>query len=127
MRVYLKTKNYLILFLITIFTFTLSSCSTKPVEKETARGYIWEATKDDKTVTLVGTIHIGNNSISLLNDDIKQIIDNTDILSVELDLSLPSNLSEIQASGYLAKEDTIENYLSEDEIEKMSLSSRTKL
>ena len=63
MRVYLKTKNYLILFLITIFTFTLSSCSAKPVEKETARGYIWEATKDDKTITLVGTIHIGNNSM----------------------------------------------------------------
>ena len=121
MRVYIKTKNYLTLFLIIIFTFTLSSCSTKPVEKETARGYIWEATKDDKTVTLVGTIHLGNDNISLLNDDIKEILDNTDVLSVELDLSLPSNLTKIQESGYLSKEDTIENYLSEDEIEKMAL------
>lgn len=120
MRVYIKTKNYLILFLITIFTFTLSSCSTKPVEKETARGYIWEATKDDKTVTLVGTMHIGNDNVSLLNDDIKQIIADTDVLSVEVDLSVPSNLSEIQAAGYLSKEDNIENYLSKDEIEKLS-------
>lgn len=115
-----KNKNSIILSFLVIFAFTLTGCANKPVEKETARGYIWEATKDNKTVTLVGTIHLGDNIVNLLNDDIKKILADTDVLSVELDLSSNSNIQKIQSASYLPQGETIDNYLSQDEIEKLT-------
>ena len=115
-----KNKTSIILSFLIIFVFTLTGCTNKPVEKEESRGYIWEATKDDNTVTLVGTIHLGGNIVNLLNDDVKKILADTDVLSVELDLSSNSNIQKIQSASYLPQGETIDKYLSQDEVEKLT-------
>ena len=120
MKFIFKFKNLLFIFIIAFFTTTLVACNNKSIEKEVSKGYIWEATNGSTSVNLVGTIHLGSNNINFLNDDIKRIIDETDVLSVELDLSLKENIEKTQSSGYLKDGKTIENYLSEDEINKLS-------
>ena len=115
-----KNKTSIILSFLIIFVFTLTGCTNKPVEKAESRGYIWEATKDNNTVTLVGTIHIGDNAVNLLNDDVKKILADTDVLSVELDLSSNSNIQKIQSASYLPQGETIDKYLSQDEVEKLT-------
>ena len=115
-----KSNISIILSFLIIFVFTLTGCTNKPVEKEESRGYIWEATKDNNTVTLVGTIHIGDNAVNLLNDDVKKILADTDVLSVELDLSSNSNIQKIQSASYLPQGETIAKYLSQDEVEKLT-------
>lgn len=120
MKFIFKFKNLLFIFIIAFFTTTLVACNNKSIEKEVSKGYIWEATNGSTSVNLVGTIHLGSNNINFLNDDIKRIIDETDVLSVELDLSLKENIQKTQSSGYLKDGKTIENYLSEDEINKLS-------
>ncbi|MBS5307655.1 TraB/GumN family protein [Clostridium sp.] len=120
MKFIFKFKNLLFIFIIAFFTTTLVACNNKSIEKEVSKGYIWEATNGSTSVNLVGTIHLGSNNINFLNDDIKRIIDETDVLSVELDLSLKENIEKTQSSGYLKDRKTIENYLSEDEINKLS-------
>lgn len=120
MKFIFRFKNLLSIFIIAFFTTTLVTCNNKPIEKEVSKGYIWEATNGSTSVNLVGTIHLGSNNINFLNDDIKRIIDETDVLSVELDLSLKENIQKTQSSGYLKDGKTIENYLSEDEINKLS-------
>lgn len=120
MKFIFRFKNLLSIFIIAFFTTTLVACNNKPIEKEVSKGYIWEATNGSTSVNLVGTIHLGSNNINFLNDDIKRIIDETDVLSVELDLSLKENIEKTQSSGYLKDGKTIENYLSEDEINKLS-------
>lgn len=122
MRSILKLKNFLCFFLITFFISISVACNNnnKAIEKETARGCIWEATNGTNSVTLVGTMHIGDNKINFLNDDIKKIIDETDVLSVEVDLYEKETIEKVQSSGYLKNGETIDNYLTEDEIEKLS-------
>ncbi|WP_373205555.1 TraB/GumN family protein [Clostridium tertium] len=120
MKFIFRYKNLLSIFIIAFFTTTLVACNNKPIEKEVSKGYIWEATNGSTSVNLVGTIHLGSNNINFLNDDIKRTIDETDVLSVELDLSLKENIEKTQSSGYLKDGKTIENYLSEDEINKLS-------
>ncbi|MGY5238823.1 TraB/GumN family protein [Clostridium tertium] len=120
MKFIFRFKNLLSIFIIAFFTTTLVACNNKPIEKEVSKGYIWEATNGSTSVNLVGTIHLGSNNINFLNDDIKRIIAETDVLSVELDLSLKENIEKTQSSGYLKDGKTIENYLSEDEINKLS-------
>ncbi|WP_111927882.1 TraB/GumN family protein [Clostridium tertium] len=120
MKFIFRFKNLLSIFIIAFFTTTLVTCNNKPIEKEVSKGYIWEATNGSTSVNLVGTIHLGSNNINFLNDDIKRIIAETDVLSVELDLSLKENIEKTQSSGYLKDGKTIENYLSEDEINKLS-------
>lgn len=119
MKNFFKLKNLISIFLIAFFATTLISCNNKPVEKEISKGYIWEATNGNNSINLVGTIHLGSNNINFLNDDIKRIIDETDVLSVELDLSLKENIEKVQSAGYLKDGETIENYLSEVEINKL--------
>ncbi|WP_195428577.1 TraB/GumN family protein [Clostridium sp. D46t1_190503_E9] len=119
MKGILKFKNLLCFFIISFFITTLVSCNNKTIEKEISKGYIWEATDGTNSINLVGTIHLGSNNINFLNNDIKRIIDETDVLSVELDLSLKENIDKVQSSGYLKDGETIEKYLSEDEINKL--------
>ncbi|WP_195264231.1 TraB/GumN family protein [Clostridium sp. 1001275B_160808_H3] len=119
MKGIIKLKNLLCFFIISFFITTLVSCNNKTIEKEISKGYIWEATDGTNSINLVGTIHLGSNNINFLNNDIKRIIDETDVLSVELDLSLKENIDKVQSSGYLKDGETIEKYLSEDEINKL--------
>lgn len=120
MKSFSKIKSLLCFFLISFLIIPLISCDNGATEKEVSRGYIWEATNENTTITLIGTIHIGDNKVNFFNDNIKKIIDETDVLSVELDLSQNETIKNVQSSGYLKNGETIENYLSEDEIEKLS-------
>ena len=90
---------------------------TRPI----AKGFIWEATSiRGEVVTLVGTMHPGPNTHILLTDKLKEILNNSEILTVEVDTIAAGNMGKLQKSIYLKDGDTVENYLSSEEISKLN-------
>lgn len=90
--------------------------------KEPTKGYIWEATKGEDTIYLVGTIHVKDKDTNFLNDNIKQIIEKTEGVALELDLSSPENVE--KAKEYTKSNNTLtdvelKDFLSEDESIKL--------
>lgn len=66
MKSFSKIKSLLCFFLISFLIIPLISCNNGATEKEVSRGYIWEATNENTTITLIGTIHIGDNKVNFL-------------------------------------------------------------
>lgn len=56
------------------------------IQKDKAKGFFWEAKKDDKVVYLVGTLHLGKGNINYLNSTMEKILDNTDARALEVNL-----------------------------------------
>ncbi len=111
------------LILIFMVLVTLGGCKQKVVEdtRPVAKGFIWEATSSNgEVVTLVGTMHPAPKTHILLNDKLKEILNNSDVLTVEVDIMAASSTTNLQKSLYLKDGDNIENYLSSEEISKLS-------
>ena len=111
------------LILVFMILVTLVGCNPESSEdkRPVAKGFIWEATSSEgEVVTLVGTMHPAPNTHILLNDKLKEILNSSDILTVEVDITLDSNMDKSNKSMYLDTGDTVENYLSTDEITKLS-------
>ena len=111
------------LILVFMVLVTLVGCNPKSSEdkRPVAEGFIWEATSSQgEVVTLVGTMHPAPNTHILLNDKLKEILNSSDVLTVEVDVTLDNNLDKNNKSMYLDTGDTIENYLSQDEVTKLS-------
>lgn len=118
-----KFKVNTSLILVFMFLVTLVGCKQKVVEdtRPVAKGFIWEATSSEgKVVTLVGTMHPAPKTHILLNDKLKEILNNSDVLTVEVDMTAASSTTNLQRSLYLEEGDNIENYLSSEEISKLS-------
>lgn len=115
----LSTSLILVFAILTI----LGGCKARVVEdtRPVAKGFIWEATSTKgEVVTLVGTMHPAPKTHILLNDKLKEVLNNSDVLTVEVDLTSASNMNNLQKSVYLKNGDNIENYLSSEEISKLS-------
>lgn len=118
-----KFKVNTSLILVFMFLVTLVGCKQKVVEdtRPVAKGFIWEATSSNgEVVTLVGTMHPAPKTHILLNDKLKEILNNSDVLTVEVDMTAASSATNLQKSLYLEEGDNIENYLSSEEISKLS-------
>lgn len=118
-----KFKVNTSLILVFMFLVTLVGCKQKVVEdtRPVAKGFIWEATSSNgEVVTLVGTMHPAPKTHILLNDKLKEILNNSDVLTVEVDMTAASSTTNLQKSLYLEEGDNIENYLSSEEIIKLS-------
>lgn len=118
-----KFKVNTSLILVFMFLVTLVGCKQKVVEdtRPVAKGFIWEATSSNgEVVTLVGTMHPAPKTHILLNDKLKEILNNSDVLTVEVDMTAASSTTNLQKSLYLEEGDNIENYLSSEEISKLS-------
>lgn len=116
-----KLSTSLILFFMILVTLVGCNPESSEDKRPIAEGFIWEATSSKgEVVTLVGTMHPAPNTHILLNDKLKEILNSSDILTVEVDITLDSNMDKSNKSMYLDTGDTVENYLSQDEITKLS-------
>ncbi len=112
-----------ILTLIFMVLVALVGCKAKVEEdnRPVAKGFIWEATSSEgEVVTLVGTMHPAPKTHILLNDELKEILNNSDVLTVEVDMTAASITTNLQKILYLEEGDNIENHLSSEEISKLS-------
>ncbi|MGL4850112.1 MAG: TraB/GumN family protein [Clostridium sp.] len=53
-------------------------------QKAIAKGYQWEATKDGKSIYLIGTMHPIDTKYDYFSEGVNEIIKKTDVLSVEI-------------------------------------------
>lgn len=115
----ISTSLILIFMILTI----LGGCEQKVIEdtRPVAKGFIWEATNSNgEVVTLVGTMHPAPSTHVILHDKLKDILNNADVLTVEVDTTAASAITQLRQNMYLKKEDTMDNYLSSEEISKLS-------
>ena len=110
-----KILSTLMLAFFTVFTFV--GCGGKELPE--AKGYQWKVTKGDEEMYLIGTIHLTDPGYNYINENIKNMLNEYDGLGVEIDLTsdLVSEMS--QEYSYLKDGDTIENYLTSEEVEKL--------
>lgn len=96
---------------ILIFIFISKSNS-----KNTAQGFYWEAKKDNKSIYLIGTIHVSKKEVNFLNDNLKHILDNTQALATETnskDMD-PEFLKSIDSKKFLTKGE-LKDFLTDEE------------
>lgn len=115
----INKKSIINATLLIIFFSVLYSSITPKVSK----GFMWQASKDGKSIYLIGTLHPAKSSISYENKKLNKIISNTNALAVETDITnetLMSNLNKyIDKKTYLEKGE-IKDLLSKSEQEKLN-------
>ncbi|MFR3498682.1 MAG: TraB/GumN family protein, partial [Paraclostridium bifermentans] len=99
-----RLKNLVIVMLLIIVPSFLVGCSASAqekidIQKDKAKGFFWEAKKDDKVVYLVGTLHPAKGNINYLNSTMEKILDNTDALVLEVNLNDKEVLEKAQEIG----------------------------
>lgn len=104
--------------LLGVFTLgTLIGCGNKtPV----AEGYLWTATKGDVTINLIGTMHPAPSTHNFFNKKVTKILKNTDVLSVEADITDMAKVTASQDKLLNTSDKTAKNQLTEDEIKKVN-------
>jgi len=89
-----------------------------PIEEEehiAPEGYLWKVTKGDKTVYLLGSIHVGDVSMYPLREEIYQAYESSDIVVTEVDITRqPSEaeMAEIEKLLYYQDGTTLKDHLS---------------
>ncbi|GAA0102831.1 hypothetical protein UT300012_35460 [Paraclostridium bifermentans] len=89
---------------------------SKSNSKNTAQGFYWEAKKDNKSIYLIGTIHVSKKEVNFLNDNLKYILDNTQALATETnskDMD-PEFLKSIDSKKFLTKGE-LKDFLTDEE------------
>lgn len=121
-----KVKAISLIMATVLSAFTLTSCgnATQKVSSsaKATKGYIWEAKKGEDTVYLVGTMHPAPPDINFFNDKVNDIIEKTDTLAVELDLTDSTILKEVenyQKENFFLKKGELKDSLSSQEFEKL--------
>lgn len=99
-----RLKNLVIVMLLIIVPSFLVGCSASAqekidIQKDKAKGFFWEAKKDDKVVYLVGTLHPAKGNINYLNSTMEKVLDNTDALALEVNLKDKEVLEKAQEIG----------------------------
>ncbi|MGL5577317.1 MAG: TraB/GumN family protein [Sarcina sp.] len=92
------------------------------VTEEATKGYIWEATKNNKSIYLVGTMHPAPVNVNYLNDTLDKIINESDVLGVELDITDKSILNEVNTlllPAYMSKDASVKKRLSSENFSKL--------
>jgi len=108
-----------ILCMILIVTLTGCNNIQETKVKEEAKGFLWEATKGDITINLVGTIHPAPDTYNLLSEKVRDSIKDSDVLWVEVDLTNKENINKFEKSYYLESGKTVKDYLSKEYITKL--------
>ena len=97
---------------------------TKVVEvsAEPTKGFVWEATKEDKTIYLAGTMHPAPPKMNFFNDNINEIIEKTDAVALEIDFTSADFIPRLQEYGlknYYLKNGELKDLLTEEEGDKL--------
>lgn len=112
--------------ILSIFIFiSCGKAAQKPeVSTKPTKGYIWEATKGEDTVYLVGTMHPAPTNVNFFNEKINDIIGKTDSVALELDLTDSTILKEVenyQKDKYFLKNGELKDSLTEEEFKKLEV------
>ena len=67
----------------------LAATAALPVHAQLAKPFLWELTKDGKTVTLFGSLHVGKNDFFPLPEAVLKRFDEAKVLAVEADITMP--------------------------------------
>ncbi|SFC88816.1 TraB/GumN family protein [Clostridium uliginosum] len=108
----------LVLLMTTIFLTPCGVLASEAISNEPTKGFIWEATKGDNSIYLVGTMHPAPNNVNFFNDKINNIIKETDGLATEIDLTDEKNIKELQdyvTNNFSLKNGEIKDLLVGDE------------
>lgn len=85
-----------------------------------AKGFIWEASKNGKTIYLVGTLHPGKSNVNYNNRILNKLMNKTDALAVEIDVTNENNIKKLD------KDEKEKMYLKYGEIKDV-LSNKEKI
>lgn len=112
--------------ILSIFIFiSCGKAAQKPeVSTKPTKGYIWEAKKGEDTVYLVGTMHPAPTNVNFFNEKINDIIEKTDSVALELDLTDSTILKEVenyQKDKYFLKNGELKDSLTEEEFKKLEV------
>ncbi|WP_280772031.1 TraB/GumN family protein [Salipaludibacillus daqingensis] len=94
-----------------------------PEHDGVSNGLFYEVTHDDQTVYLFGSIHVGDESLYPLRDEVESAFAESSSLSVEIDID---DINEMEASatmmnmGSFHNDDTLRNYVEDDTFEEIS-------
>ena len=108
----------LVLLMSTMFLTPCSALTNEGMSTEPTKGFIWEATKGNDSIYLVGTMHPAPNNVNFFNDKINNIIKETDGLATEIDLTDEKNIKELQdyvVNNFYLKNGEIKDLLTDDE------------
>ena len=100
--------------------FTLGSLIGCGDKTPAAEGYLWTATKGDITINLIGTMHPAPSTHNFFNKKVTKILKNTDVLSVEADITDMTKVTASQDKLLNTSDKTAKNQLTEDEIKKVN-------
>ena len=105
-----------------IFTVSLALFLWSASSAVLAQPALWLIEDGDTQIHLFGTIHVGSDKLQWLDDDLKNKIQNADVIYLELsreDLSPEATLPFVQQYGLLAAGTTIDQRLSAETYEKL--------
>ncbi|MGL5756441.1 MAG: TraB/GumN family protein [Paraclostridium sp.] len=122
-----KIRKIMIISIAIMITFLFVGCTTDAQEQAykkpiVAKGFFWKATKDDKSVYLIGTMHPDKSNINYLNSNMEKVLNETDALALEINFSDENVQNEIEKldneSTYL-KNGELKDLLTQAENEKL--------
>ncbi len=117
-----RVTSLFISIMLVLSVFTGCGAETKKeisnTESNIAEGYQWKVEKDGKELYLIGTAHPINGKYDYFSDRIKEIMEKTDTLSVEVNETEEEQMLEMLKLFYLDGR-TIENDLTKEEVKKL--------
>ncbi|EDP72806.1 hypothetical protein FBALC1_16932 [Flavobacteriales bacterium ALC-1] len=105
--------------ILVIIAFVLQTNNSQAQEKKLANSILWKVEHKDieKPSYLLGTLHIMCEDDFIIKDKVKTILNTTDALVLEINMSDPEELKVMQES--MAKSKKISEELSKEQIQKI--------
>ncbi|WP_026691146.1 TraB/GumN family protein [Alteribacter aurantiacus] len=94
------------------------------LDMEPSRGVFYEVTNDNKTVYMLGSIHIGSEELYPLHEDIEEAFEQSSAAVFEIDFTQLSDerLQEIASeAGIFDDDQSLEDYVTEEEFDEIAL------
>ncbi|NMD37330.1 MAG: TraB/GumN family protein, partial [Christensenellaceae bacterium] len=107
-------KTLLMISLVLMLTMQSSVSENIP-------SLFYKAEKNGKTIFLLGSIHIGNESMYPLNDIIKNEMDSTDAFVFECNTNNINDIAMAKALMYLPKHKTLNEYLDTETLTNLNI------
>jgi uncharacterized membrane protein len=76
--------------------YVLDDYYDEPEEKQPSEGFLWKVTKDEQTVYMLGSIHVGNDDLYPLRDEINAAYEASEIVITEIDINGEPTTEEIK-------------------------------
>lgn len=88
-----------------------------------SKGLFYEVTYNEQHVYLFGSIHVGDDHLYPIREEVMEAFDHADSLSVELDINRIDEMAlsqQMMNSGMLSEDETLSDYIPDDMIEDVT-------